>query len=114
MNKSISSIFFAPLLVMALGAMATTAQAGTIVISGFANTGKTMQILKKTEAVVFNGGAGNVYATCNGHKILISDSEPIFLTNRHIANACPKGDLTIFVSTIPQKVIIQQAESAQK
>lgn len=111
MNKSITSFIFAPLLVLAIGAMATMAHAGTVVISGFSSPAKAMQIMKKTENIVFNNGVGNVFATCNGNKIQIDESNLIPIENRQILHACKKGDLTIFVSTIPQKVIIKQAKA---
>lgn len=110
MNKS---FLFAPLLVIAIGAMATMAHAGTVVIGGFAKSEKTMQILKKTEEIVFNGGAGNVFATCDGRMIKFHENELIGSVNAKIANSCKNGKLSVFISTIPQKVLDTEAE-AQK
>lgn len=110
MNKYLSAFIFAP--VLALAPM--LAHAGTVVISGFSSPAKAMKIMKRTENVVFNRGVGNVFATCNGNKIQIDESNLIPIENRQILDACKKGDLTIFVSTIPQKVIIKQAKAEVK
>ncbi len=100
MNKS--GFIFAPLFVIAMGALATFAHAGTITVSNFSTPERTAIILGAAEKEVLTDKTGTISATCGGHKIGIPPFFNFEQDNNFILTSCAKG-LVVKVTNVGYK-----------
>lgn len=90
---------FAPLFVIAMGALAMgAAHAGTITVSVF-SVARTPSVLLSAEALATHGRPGYIAATCDGHALQISQTEALGRVNDELVQECTGGKLAVKISS---------------
>lgn len=93
---------FAPLFVIAMGALMTFAHAGTITVSSFSTPARTAVILGAAEKEVLTDKTGTISASCGGHKIGIPPFFNFTQDNDFLLTSCEKG-LVVKVTNVGYK-----------
>ena len=90
---------FAPLFVIATGALAMgAAHAGTVTVSGF-SAARTPGVLLSAEALATHGRPGRISATCDGFALQVSQTKALGRVNAELVQECTGGKLAVKISS---------------